>query len=125
MNDLNWNQRLARRLRPLAAIGLLALGGCATAPPPSEQLAVGDAAVERANAAATDAPVELAAARDKIARAHAAYAVKDYVLARQLAEQAQADASLAEAQARSVRARRALTEVRDGVAQLRAEVPRP
>jgi hypothetical protein len=110
----------------LAASGLL-LSACASAPPPPhEQLAVGRAAVERADGpAAAEAPIELAAARDKIARANLAFANKDYVLARQLAEQAEADANLAEAQSRSVRSGKALSAVRDGVRQLRDEVGRP
>jgi hypothetical protein len=111
---------------PLAASGLLVLlTGCATEAPPKAQMAVGQAAVERATGpAAAEAPVELAAARDKISRAQIAYANKDYALARQLAEQAEADATLAEAQARSARSDRALTAVRDSIRQLRLEMAR-
>jgi hypothetical protein len=68
--------------------------------------------------------VELAAARDKINRANIAYANKDYTYARQLAEQAEADATLAEAQARSVRSSSALSEVRESIRQLREEMAR-
>ena len=110
---------------PWMLAGLALLSGCASTPPPAEQLAVGRAAVARADAAAAaEAPTELAAARDKIARANLAYANKDYTLARQLAEQAEADATLAEAQARSVRSNRALGEVREGIRQLRDEMAR-
>ncbi|MBP7660416.1 MAG: DUF4398 domain-containing protein, partial [Burkholderiaceae bacterium] len=49
---------------------------------------------------------------------------KEYDLARRLAEQAQADATLAEAQARTVRSDRALTEIREGIRQLREEMAR-
>jgi hypothetical protein len=108
-----------------AACSLALLGACASTPPPIEQLAVGKAAVEKASGpAAAEAPVELAAARDKINRANVAYANKDYTLARQLAEQAEADASLAEAQARAVRSSTALTEVRESIRQLREEMAR-
>jgi hypothetical protein len=101
------------------------LGACASTPPPVAQIAVGKAAVERAaGSAAAEAPVELAAARDKMARANEAFAAKDYMLARQLAEQAEADAALAEAQSRSVRSSRALGEVREGVRMLRDEMAR-
>lgn len=104
---------------------VLLLSACASTPPPDAQLAVGRAAVERANGpAAAEAPVELAAARDKVARAQLAYADKDYALARQLAEQAEADATLAEAQSRSIRSSRALAEVREGLRQLRDEQTR-
>jgi hypothetical protein len=108
-----------------AASALALLGACASTPPPMEQLAVGKAAVEKASGpAAAEAPVELAAARDKINRANVAYANKDYTLARQLAEQAEADASLAEAQARAVRSSTALSEVRESIRQLREEMAR-
>jgi hypothetical protein len=107
----------------LASIGLFT--ACASTPPPNEQLAVGRAAVERATGpAAADAPLEMAAARDKITQANAAFASKDYALARRLAEEAEADATLAEAQSRSVRSTRALAEVRDGIRMLRDELAR-
>ena len=100
------------------------LAACAGNPPTAE-MAVGRAAVERATGpAAADAPVEMAAARDKLARATMAYGNKDYALARQLANEADADATLAEAQARSVRSTRALAEVRDGIRMLREETSR-
>jgi hypothetical protein len=100
------------------------LAACAGNPPTAE-MAVGGAAVERATGpAAADAPVEMATARDKLARATTAYANKDYALARQLANEADADATLAEAQARSARSTRALAEVRDGIRMLRDEAAR-
>ena len=110
-----------------AAAGLaLLLSACAsTAPPPREQMAVSKAAVENASGqGAAEAPAELALARDKMARAQLAYNNQDYQLARQLAEQAEADALLAEARARSVRAGRAVAEVRESIRQLRAEITR-
>lgn len=124
MNFKNPTSALSRAAWPLAALALLS--ACASAPPPNEQLAVGRAAVARAEApAAADAPIEMAAARDKLARANLALANKDPVLARQLAEQAEADATLAEAQARSTRSQKALAQVREGIRQLREEAARP
>ena len=112
-------------LPALAAAVLVLLSACASTPPPSEELAVGRAAVERATGVASaDAPVALASAREKLDRANLAYANKDYPLARQLAGQAEADASLAEAQSRAMRSDRALAEVREGIRQLRDEVSR-
>lgn len=103
----------------------LALGACATAPEPIEQMAVGRAAVERASGpAAAEAPRELAWARDKLARANAAMAAGDNALARRLAEEAEADAALAEARARATRSEVALGEVRESIRQLRAELAR-
>jgi len=109
----------------LAAGSLALLSACASTPPPTAEMAVGRAAVERAaGPAAADAPVEMAAARDKLTRANAAFADKNYALARQLANEAEADATLAEAQSRSVRSSRALAEVRDGARVLREETTR-
>ncbi len=106
----------------LAAATVALLAACASTPPPREQLAVGRAAVDRASGpAAAEAPVELAAARDKMERANLAMANKDYPLARQLAEQAEADATLAEAQSRTARSDRALTEVRESIRMLREQ----
>lgn len=125
MKYVDWNYSGMLQMSALAGTCLLLLAACASTPPPSEQLAVGRAAVERATGpAAAEAPTELAAARDKISRANVAFAKENYVLARQLAEQAEADATLAEAKARSVRADRALAEVRAGIRQLREEMDR-
>jgi hypothetical protein len=118
----------SRRARwPAAAMligAVLGLGACA-GNPPLEQLAVSRAAVDKASGpAAAEAPIELAAARDKIVRAQIAMADKDYALARQLAEQAEADAALAEARARAVRSDLALREVRESIRALRSELER-
>jgi hypothetical protein len=125
MKRVAWISGGMLRTSPFAVAGLVLLSACASAPPPHEQMAIGRAAVERASgSAAAEAPHELTTARDKIARANVAYANKDYALARELAEQAEADATLAEAQARSERSSRALTEVREGIRQLRDEMAR-
>ena len=111
---------------PVLTALALGLGACASAPEPREQMAVSRAAVERADStAAADAPLALATARDKLARAQVAMSGKDYVLARQLAEQAEADAALAEAGARAKRSDRALGEVRESIRALREELNRP
>ncbi|MDZ7589882.1 MAG: DUF4398 domain-containing protein [Rubrivivax sp.] len=125
MTHNNRTPRLWLLTAPLAAAALALLGACASTPPPTAEIAVGRAAVERASGpAAAEAPVELAAARDKITRANAAYANEDYDLARRLAVEANADATLAEAKSRSVRSDRALAEVREGIRMLRVEMTR-
>lgn len=105
---------------------VLTLSGCAsTGDMPREQMAVSRAAVDRATGpAGADAPVEVSQARDKMERANAALARKDYDVARRLAEQAEVDANLAEAKSHSVRSNRALVEVREGIRQLRDEIAR-
>lgn len=109
----------------LAGASLATLAACASTPEPREQMAVGRAAVERVSGpAAAEAPLEVAAARDKIARANRALADKDYARARQLAEEAEADAALAEARARVNRSDAALEALRASIRALRAEMAR-
>ena len=109
-----------------AAIALLTLAGCAsTGDLPREEMAVARAAVERAaGPAGADAPVEVSQAREKLDRANSAVVRKDFDVARRLAEQAEVDANLAEAKSHSIRADRALREVREGIRQLREEISR-
>ena len=108
----------------LAAIACLATA-CSSIPAPREQMAVTKAAVERASGpAGPEAPVELSLARDKLERANLAMGRQDYLEARLLAEQAEADANLAEARARSIRAAQALQEVRESIRMLREEMTR-
>ena len=98
---------------------------CSSVPPPREQMAVSRSAVERASGpAGSEAAVEIAAARDKMERANLAMGREDYVSALFLAEEAEADANLAEAKARSVRAAGALQEVRESIRMLREETSR-
>jgi hypothetical protein len=124
--DASARVRYRRTALFASTVAVAWLAACSTVPPPREQIAVGRAAVERASGpAAADAPVELAAAREKMERANVAMANKDYPLARQLAEQAEADATLAEAQSRSARSERALTEVRESIRQLREQTASP
>jgi Domain of unknown function (DUF4398) len=103
-------------------IVVLSLTACAGAPP-KEQMAVANAAVERASGSeGAQAPDLVATARQKFEHAQRAMAHEDYVLARQLAEQAQADAELAEAQSRASRADSALSELQQSIRELRIEL---
>lgn len=111
--------------RTMLAIAItLALAACASPPAPKEQMAVANSAVDQASSNAADAPAELASARDKLTRANAAMAAKDYVGARQLADQAAADAALAQAKARSARSDRALGELNESIRQLQVQLNR-
>ncbi len=112
--------------RIAAGAALLALAACATTPPPTEQMAVANAALAHAvSAGSTDlAPGETALARDKLARATKAMASKDYDAALALSQQVQVDAQLAEARAESARAGKSARELQDASRALREEMAR-
>jgi hypothetical protein len=105
-----------------AAIALSA-AGCATTPIPNEKIAVAKSSVQRAEQAGAPelAPVEMAAARDKLARAEKAAADHEPVPATQLADQANADAQLAEASAQQQRSHKAAVEFDANLQALRQE----
>ena len=106
-----------------AAATVIALAACATNPIADEKIAVAKASFQCAeqSGAPEFAPVELATARDKLARAEQANAAKDIVPAAQLAEQANADAQLAEATAQQQRSHKAALEFDASMATLRQE----
>lgn len=108
-----------------AAIALSA-AGCATTPVPSEKIAVAKSSVQAAEQAGAPelAPVEMAAARDKLARAEKAAADRDAQPATDLAEQANADAQLAEATAQEKRSHKAAMELESSLQALRQESSR-
>src|ERR1700691_443601 len=105
-----------------AAIALSA-AGCATTPIPHEQIAAAKASVQTAEQAGAPelAPVEMAAARDKLARAEKAAADRNAQPATELAEQANVDAELAEATARQQRSHKAAVEFDTSMQALRSE----
>ena len=117
------------RIAPLAmtlAVGLAALGGCASTPAPTEQLAVAEAAVQRANTTSTseNSAVELKVATNKLAGARQAMASKDYELARRLAEQAEVDAEVAELRSQALRSRQAAQDAQAASRALSEEINR-
>ena len=105
---------------------LLTLGGCATPPMPTAQLAMAEAAVQRANTSSTQeaAPAELATAVGKLARARAAVTAGDAPLARRMADEATVDAQLAEQRAAAARAGLAARESENAARVLREEINR-
>lgn len=111
-------------LLPMAIIMLFA--GCASIPPPTEQIAVSKAALSNASSAGGQqfAPVPLSLAIEKMDAAAKAMAVEDYVLARRLAEQAQVDAQLATVTSRSAKAQNAARELQESNRVLRQEIDR-
>jgi hypothetical protein len=106
---------------------VLSLAACASEKAPATaDVAVSKNAVENAvSAGAADlAPAEINAAREKMMRANAALAAKDYTLARELATQAQADAKLAQSKANSAKATAAANALDADLRVLRNEVDR-
>jgi hypothetical protein len=105
------------------AVALVAAAGCATTPIPNEKIAVAKASVQRAEQSGAPelAPVEMAAARDKLTRAEKAAADRDAQPATELAEQANVDAQLAEATAQEKKSHKAATEFDASMQALRQE----
>jgi hypothetical protein len=111
---------------PQAAMALTLLAAAAayaSNPAPEETIAVATAAVQRAEQAGAPqaAPVELAAARDKLARAQKANAEHQRKSALALADQATLDAQIAEATAQKDRAAKAAAEFDASMLALRQE----
>ena len=118
-------KKLPRFSQGAAACAVIAIGlaACASTPIPNEKIAVAKESVQRAEQSGAPelAPVEMAAARDKLARAEKAAADREAVPANQLAEQANVDARLAEATAQQQRARKAAMEFDASMQALRSE----
>jgi hypothetical protein len=93
---------------------LLALAACANTPAPVQEMAAAERAVQVAADADAEtlAPVEFEKARRKLAAASSALQAQDHLEARQLAEQAVADAELAQVTASLREAERAATDLR-------------
>ena len=110
----------------ILAVAALALAGCATAPAPTEQMAVAKAAVADAVSAggAEFAPGVFKSAQEKLDRGNAAMAAREYNDARRYAEEAEVDARLAAVTARSTKAQRAVTELELGIRALKEEIAR-
>lgn len=97
-----------------------------TGPAPIEQMAMSRAAVKTANSADSNefAPVLLKSAMDKMNGAERAMGVMNYVLAKQLSEQAQVDAQLATATSNAAKAQKAADALREDNRVLRNEINR-
>ena len=108
------------------------MAGCASTPAtpvipaPTEQMAVSRAAVNNASSAGGNefAPLQLKSAMEKMDAAERAMGEKNYARARLLAEEAQVDAKLAEATARSAKAQKAAAALQEDNRVLRKEIDR-
>src|ERR1700694_3046086 len=108
------------------AATVVALAACASNPAADEKIAVAKASLQRAEGSGAPefAPVELASARDKLARAEKANADRNLQPATLLAEQANIDAELAEANAQQQRSHKAAMEFETSMQTLRQESAR-
>jgi PBP1b-binding outer membrane lipoprotein LpoB len=123
-NHIRSNKMMHRIGVTIAAAMLVA--GCASVPAPVEQMATSREAVSNASNAGGNefAPLQLKSAMEKMDAAEKAMVAKDYVRARQLAEEAQVDAQLAGSMARSAKAKKAADELQEGSRILRQEIDR-
>lgn len=117
--------QMMHRIGVTVAVAIF-MAGCASTPAPIEQMAISRAAVSNASSAGGNefAPLQLKSAMEKMDGAERAMAEKKYDQARQLAEQAQFDAQLAEATARSAKAQKAADAVQEDSRVLRQEIDR-
>lgn len=114
-------------LAVLCSAALALTVGCSSLKTPATaDVAVSNAAVESAASAggAQFAPLEMNAAREKLALANQAMAAKNYQLAVDLASQAQADAKLAQGKANSAKAQATADALQDDIRVLREELNR-
>lgn len=121
LSNGRWHQALVA-----AGCAVVFMAGCASTPPPTEQMAVSKSAIANALSAGGSeyAPVEMRIAQEKMDRASRAMAKEDYEVARSLAAEAQADARLAEKKADSARARKAAVVMQEDIRVLREEINR-
>ncbi|MDM3887155.1 DUF4398 domain-containing protein [Pseudomonas sp. BCRC 81390] len=116
--------RARSTVKSLLIGSLVLLGGCASALVPSEQIELTRSAVNRAvSADATQyAPVEMRAAQEKLSAMDRALGQDDLEQVRRLAEQAEADARLAERKAMASKRQEQLDIARKGIEVLRQEM---
>lgn len=109
--------------RMCAAWALLLLAGCASDPAPVAQLQLTEQALEQARAVGGGAEqAELRQAEVSLNAARKAFAAEEYRQARMLAEQAELDARLAEAQTLTAKNRTHVAEMKAQIARLRNEL---
>lgn len=111
---------------PAVLLALIVSGCASDKTPATANVAVSQAAVAAATSAgaATVAPDEMQAARDKMTRANQALAEHDYRTATDWANQAAADAQLAQSKANSAKAVSAAEELQKSIQALREELAR-
>jgi hypothetical protein len=114
-------------LKALCCATVILTAGCSSMKTPATaDVAVSNAAVDNAAGAggAEYAPAEMRSAREKVTLANQALAAKDYKRADDLANQAQADAKLAQSKADTAKAQAAANALEDDIHALRVEINR-
>lgn len=119
------SNRMMRKLGVTVGAAII-MSGCASVPAPVEQMAVSRSAVASANSSGANElePVLLKSAMEKMDIAEKAMTEKNYALARKMAEQAQVDAQLAAAKARSAKAQKAADALQEDSRVLQKEIDR-
>ena len=102
------------------------IGCSANIPPPTQKLAVSEAAINQDEAAGAGefAPLEMRSARENLAKAREAVTGQENQKAFQLAEQAEVDAQLAEAKARTAKAQKTVAVIQESIHTLKSEIGR-
>ncbi len=120
----NFSKNLVPVMGGLAVALLAACSNLKT--PATSDVAVSSAAVDGAVSAGGSefAPVELNAARSKLALARQVLSVKDYEQAIRFADASRADAKLAQAKANSAKAQAAANALDEDIQALRNEIKR-
>lgn len=109
--------------RYLLLTGLLLLSACASDPAPNEQMRLSEQALEQARAVgAGEDLAEYQLATGKFVRAQKNMGEEDYKRARILAEQAELDARLAEAQVLRQKSEAQLTAMHGSIDRLRRKL---
>lgn len=109
--------------RMCAALALSLLAGCASDPAPVAQLQLTEKALEQARAVGAGAEqVELRQAEASLAGARQAFERQEYRQARMLAERAELDARLAEAQTLTAKSRAQIAELKARLVRLRTQL---
>lgn len=119
------SNRMMNRIGLAMAASLL-MAGCASTQAPVEQMALSRSAVSNAMSAGGNeyAPIQFKSANDKLDAAEKAMANQNYDLAKQLAEQAEVDAKVADSMARSAKAQKAADALQEDIRVLRHEIER-
>lgn len=108
----------------ILCLGLLA--ACGSTSPPSQQLTETQMVIQQAEQLGAEdyAPLEIRDARIKLEQAREAVKEENYDKAIRLAEHARVDAELAQIKARSGKAQKEVTELRESIRVLKAEIER-